>query len=87
MKKKEKLEPVLLNKKTFWERLRDEKYLQFMAICGVVWMLIFNYAPMYGILIAFKKNYFVTTPLFSMKFLSGKTTPWMICTHNSGHIL
>ena len=36
MKKKEKLEPVLLNKKTFWERLRDEKYLQFMAICGVV---------------------------------------------------
>ena len=77
MKKKENLEPVLLNKKTFWERLRDEKYLQFMAICGVVWMLIFNYAPMYGILIAFKKNYFVTTPLFSMKFLSGKTTPWM----------
>lgn len=60
-------------KKTFWVRLREEKYLQFMALCGVVWMLIFNYAPMYGILIAFKKNYFITTPLFSKKFL---TSPW-----------
>lgn len=56
-------------KKTFWQRLRDEKYLQFMALCGIVWMLIFNYAPMYGILIAFKKNYYITTPLFSKKFI------------------
>lgn len=60
-------------KKTFWARLRDEKYLQIMALCGIAWMLVFNYAPMYGILIAFKKNYYVTTPLFSKQFL---TSPW-----------
>lgn len=65
--KEQVLQP--LHKKTFLQRLKDEKYLQFMAICGVVWMLIFNYAPMYGLLIGFKKNYYVTTPLFSMKFL------------------
>lgn len=58
-----------LKKKTFWVRLREEKYLQVMAILGVIWMLIFNYAPMYGILIAFKKNYRITTPLFSVDFL------------------
>ena len=58
-----------LKKKPFLVRLREEKYLQLMALLGVVWMLIFNYAPMYGILIAFKKNYRITTPLFSMDFL------------------
>ncbi|MGI5117582.1 ABC transporter permease [Treponema sp. SP13] len=60
-------------KKSFWVRLREEKYLQAMALCGVVWMLIFNYIPMYGILIAFKKNFMITTPLFSKKFFE---TAW-----------
>ncbi len=63
----------LIPKKSFWVRLREEKYLQIMALLGIVWMLIFNYIPMYGILIAFKKNFFITTPLFSKKFF---TTPW-----------
>ncbi|MCQ2576495.1 MAG: ABC transporter permease subunit [Treponema sp.] len=58
-----------LKKKSFLVRLREEKYLQIMAILGVIWMLIFNYAPMYGLLIAFKKNYRITTPLFSIDFL------------------
>lgn len=58
-----------LKKKPFLVRLREEKYLQLMALLGVIWMLVFNYAPMYGILIAFKKNYRITTPLFSMDFL------------------
>ncbi len=72
MKQKNKeLQPLL--KKTFWARLREEKYLQVMALLGILWMLIFNYIPMYGILIAFKKNFFITTPLFSKKFF---TTPW-----------
>ncbi len=69
MKKKE----VRAGRKSFLVRLREEKYLQFMALCGVVWMLIFNYIPMYGILIGFKKNFFITTPLFSKKFW---TSPW-----------
>lgn len=68
-KKSVSIEPCALNKKTLWTRLKEEKYLQFMALCGIVWMLVFNYAPMYGILIAFKKNYRITTPLFSKEFL------------------
>lgn len=64
---------TVLKKKSFWTRMKEERYLQIMAICGVIWMLIFNYAPMYGILIAFKKNFYITTPLFSKKFLS---SPW-----------
>lgn len=75
--KKKKDEQQLLPKKSFWARLREEKYLQIMALLGIAWMIVFNYIPMYGILIAFKKNFFITTPLFSKKFF---TTPW--ATHH-----
>ncbi|WP_191016171.1 ABC transporter permease [Treponema zioleckii] len=58
-----------LCKKTVWQRLKDEKWLQIMAWAGLIWMLVFNYAPMYGLLIAFKKNYNITTSLFSIDFI------------------
>jgi len=32
-----------------------QRYLQFMVLPGLIWMLIFNYVPMAGIVIAFKK--------------------------------
>lgn len=32
-----------------------QKYLQMMVIPGIIWMLVFNYIPMGGIVIAFKK--------------------------------
>ena len=77
MRKKEtgivRLNPGLTEKKPFLVRLREEKYLQFMALCGVLWMLVFNYIPMYGIIIGFKKNFYITTPLFSRKFWE---SPW-----------
>lgn len=62
----------VITRRQFVKRLRDEKYLQLMALLGVVWMLVFNYAPMYGIIIAFKKNYKITVPLFSLDFLKSE---------------
>ncbi|ALS26475.1 protein lplB [Paenibacillus sp. 32O-W] len=35
-------------------RLAAQRYLQAMALLGVAWMVVFNYIPMYGIVIAFK---------------------------------
>jgi len=55
------------------KRLNQEKYLQIMAIMGLLWMLIFNYMPMYGLLVAFKKNFRITQSLFSRDFL---VSPW-----------
>jgi putative aldouronate transport system permease protein len=55
------------------KRLAREKYLQIMAILGLVWMLVFCYMPMYGLLVAFKRNFRVTESLFSMDFLR---SPW-----------
>ncbi len=36
-------------------KLLAQRYLQVMAILGVIWMIIFNYIPMYGVIIAFKQ--------------------------------
>ncbi|GGF91247.1 ABC transporter permease [Paenibacillus abyssi] len=33
----------------------SQRYLQVMALLGVAWMFIFNYIPMYGVIIAFKE--------------------------------
>jgi len=35
-------------------QLKRQKLLQVMALLGVVWLIIFHYVPMYGIIIAFK---------------------------------
>lgn len=35
-------------------KLYSQRYLQVMALLGIVWMIIFNYIPMYWISIAFK---------------------------------
>ena len=43
------------DKASFFKQLANQKYLQAMALLGVIWMLIFNYIPMGGIVIAFKK--------------------------------
>ncbi|MDR1325432.1 MAG: ABC transporter permease subunit [Treponema sp.] len=55
--------------KNLIERLLEQKDLQIMAWLGIVWMLVFNYAPMYGLLVGFKRNYRITDSLFSFKFL------------------
>ncbi len=41
-------------KSSLWKRLLAQKHLQTMALLGVVWMIIFNYIPMYGLIISFK---------------------------------
>lgn len=37
------------------KKFYSQRYLQVMALLGIVWMIIFNYIPMYGIIIAFKE--------------------------------
>jgi len=45
-------------------RLAGQKDLQAMALVGLAWMIIFNYLPMYGIVIAFK-NYNILKPILA----------------------
>jgi putative aldouronate transport system permease protein len=42
--------------------IASQKYLQAMAMLGVVWMFVFNYIPMYGLIIAFKE-YSIIKPI------------------------
>ncbi|WP_245987420.1 ABC transporter permease [Cohnella lupini] len=39
----------------------NQRYLQVMVLLGVAWMIIFNYIPMYGIIIAFKDYNLITS--------------------------
>lgn len=41
--------------KALAKKLWEQRYLQMMAIPGIIWMIIFNYIPMGGLVIAFKK--------------------------------
>lgn len=48
--------------KKLFRKIIAQRQLQIMALCGVLWMIIFNYVPMYGIIIAFKR-YNIVRPI------------------------
>lgn len=51
--------------------LWDNRYLYLFVIPGVIWFLIFNYQPMYGILIAFK-DYDIASGVFASQWVGFK---------------
>lgn len=52
-------------------KLIDQRYLLLMVIPGIIWMLIFNYTPMYGVIIAFK-DYKITKPISEAEWVGLK---------------
>ena len=48
------LENKVFTKKTLWERVSEHWVAYLMVLPAVVWYIVWNYFPMYGILIAFK---------------------------------
>lgn len=52
-------------------KLWEQRYLQLMILPGIIWMLIFNYVPMGGLVIAFKK-YKITQPISAAKWVGLK---------------
>ncbi|GIO39563.1 ABC transporter permease [Paenibacillus antibioticophila] len=43
------------DKRRKWlKKLYTQRHIQIMALLGIAWMIIFNYIPMYGVVIAFK---------------------------------
>ncbi|WP_219835616.1 sugar ABC transporter permease [Paenibacillus sp. R14(2021)] len=42
-------------KRTFAKRLWVQRYLMILTLPAVLWIIVFNYIPMYGIIIAFKE--------------------------------
>lgn len=52
----------------FKSKVYKQRYLLMMALPAVVWMIIFNYIPMYGVLIAFQ-NYRIIKPIMEQPFI------------------
>ncbi len=46
--------PALGRKRSVWTTLNKQKYLLLMMLPALVWLAIFCYGPLYGVLIAFK---------------------------------
>ncbi|MFE4710622.1 MULTISPECIES: ABC transporter permease [unclassified Paenibacillus] len=47
--------------KPIFRKIYRQRYLQVMALLGIAWMIVFNYIPMYGIIIAFKEYDIIST--------------------------
>ena len=46
---------MIRRKKSVWQQFWEQRYLQLFALIGVVFILIFYYVPMSGLLMAFKR--------------------------------
>ncbi|MDU4694607.1 MAG: ABC transporter permease subunit [Paenibacillus sp.] len=42
------------SRRKWLKKLYTQRHIQIMALLGIAWMVIFNYIPMYGVIIAFK---------------------------------
>ncbi|MGL1892470.1 MAG: ABC transporter permease subunit [Spirochaetaceae bacterium] len=56
------------NTLTLGQTVFKQRYLLMMALPALVWMIIFNYIPMYGIIIAFQ-NYRIIKPIIGQPFI------------------
>lgn len=59
---------AMIPKKSFWTRVRRQKGLLLMALIPVVFIFIFQYVPIYGVLIAFK-NYKASKGVWGSEWL------------------
>lgn len=53
-KKKNTVERSTYRSPGFWKKVITQRYILALVLPGVVWLLVFCYAPLYGVLIAFK---------------------------------
>jgi putative aldouronate transport system permease protein len=53
-KRKSAVDRVTYKNPGFWQKVYKQRYILTLVIPGIIWLLVFRYAPIYGILIAFK---------------------------------
>ncbi|MFG5618561.1 ABC transporter permease [Enterococcus faecalis] len=49
------MEKAIKKKKSVWKTFKHQRFYQMMVLPGVLFMILFNFVPMYGIIIAFKE--------------------------------
>ena len=60
------------SRRKWLKKLYTQRHIQIMALLGIAWMIIFNYIPMYGVIIAFKDYDIIRTI---------SEAPWAGLTH------
>jgi putative aldouronate transport system permease protein len=79
------MEMKLGKKKSLWDKIKKDRYLLLMLLPGIVYLLVNNYLPMFGIVIAFKQINYIDgiwgSPWVGLKnfeFLFGTSDAWLI---------
>lgn len=76
-------------KKTIWQAMWNQRALQLFALVGVAYLIIFNYIPMVGIVMAFKK-YKITSGfagIFTSEWVGLKYFREFMTDYNFGSIM
>ena len=76
-------------KKSFFEVFWHQRYLQLFALVGIVYLIIFNYIPMVGIVMAFKQ-YRISTGflgIFTSEWIGFKNFQEFMTDYNFGAIM
>ncbi|MBB3109771.1 putative aldouronate transport system permease protein [Paenibacillus phyllosphaerae] len=67
-------------------KLYAQRYIQVMALLGVAWMLIFNYIPMYSVIIAFKE-YDIIAPISAAPWVGLDHFKEFLTDENLGYVI
>jgi len=85
----EKVKDYSLEKRSIWKRLKDQKYPQIFVLLGLIFLFIFNFMPMFGILMAFK-DYSITdgiSGIFTDKWVGLKFFKEFFSNYEFGKLL
>lgn len=75
------------DKRRKWLRkLYTQRHIQIMALLGIAWMIIFNYIPMYGVVIAFK-DYDIIRTISEAPWVGLKHFKEFLADENFGYVM
>ena len=71
----EAMEPMLEKQSSLWKRLKKQWMLHLFVGIGMIFLLVFSYTPMFGIIMAFK-NYTISEGIIGIF-----TSKWVGLSH------
>lgn len=83
--KKEGYEKITIKKKNMWGEFREDFELSLLLLPGIIFFLIFSYAPMFGLVIAFK-DYRNNLGVFGSKWIGFRNFKFFFTSQDAWRI-
>nr|WP_240480083.1 ABC transporter permease subunit [Paenibacillus fonticola] len=82
----QQIKPPPSARRKWLKNLYSQRHIQIMALLGVAWMIIFNYIPMYGVIIAFK-DYDIIRTIAEAPWAGLKHFKEFLADENFGYVM